>query len=192
MIISATIRKAGPSKAWERREGGREASEFPSCRGGGGGRRGRGGGGCWSTNWTPAAWQYNYGLLPRARGCVCVCACVSRGFGPWREHAIPALRGFFDRPVEKLASCRHPLRPSAISLPFLVLSFEKKNQKWKGNWMTSLELNRIKVVIWGILEFAGRKKGFVLFLVQSRKRKNCKNWRKAFRNSESVAFVSLI
>lgn len=122
MIISATIRKAGPSKAWERREGGREASEFPSCRGGGGGRRGRGGGGCWSTNWTPAAWQYNYGLLPRARGCVCVCACVSRGFGPWREHAIPALRGFFDRPVEKLASCRHPLRPSAISLPFLVLS----------------------------------------------------------------------
>lgn len=122
MIISATIRKAGPSKAWERRKGGREASEFPSCRGGGGGRRGRGGGRCWSTNWTPAAWQYNYGLLPRARGCVCVCACVSRGFGPWREHAIPALRGFFDRPVEKLASCRHPLRPSAISLPFLVLS----------------------------------------------------------------------
>lgn len=40
-------------------------------------RRWRGGGrGCSSTNWTPAAWQYNYGLLPRAD------AFVSRLFRP--------------------------------------------------------------------------------------------------------------
>lgn len=49
-------------------------------------RRWRGGGrGCSSTNWTPAAWQYNYGLLPRAD------AFVSRLFRP-QEHAIPSLR----------------------------------------------------------------------------------------------------
>lgn len=45
-------------------------------------RRWRGGGrGCSSTNWTPAAWQYNYGLLPRP----------FRGFfSPREEHAIPS------------------------------------------------------------------------------------------------------
>lgn len=61
-------------KAWER--GGRGGSERVSKLSG----RWRGGGrGCSSTNWTPAAWQYNYGLLPRAD------ACVFEAFSPVRN-----------------------------------------------------------------------------------------------------------
>lgn len=65
--------------SFERREnegGGGGGSERVSKLSG----RWRGGGrGCSSTNWTPAAWQYNYGLLPRAD------ACVFEAFSPVRN-----------------------------------------------------------------------------------------------------------
>lgn len=174
-MISATIRKAGPKgvrTAW-----GREASEFPSCRGGGGGRRGRGRGGCWSTNWTPAAWQYNYGLLPRGR----VCARLSSVKGTRDTCASGLLRsaGWKISILPPPSSTFRHFSSVSRSLGRIRLKKKESEVERKLDDVVGRQLNRIEVVIWGILEFAGRTR---LVSCSIWKEKIVNIWRKAFRD----------